>query len=65
MGSPRLNKFQVAARARAEVHRRTLMLERRLDRHVIAAEKLRSGKIREQHYRLADLVREQLRAISH
>jgi len=60
-----LSSQQLAARKHAEKQRRIKMLCARLDRHVIAAEKLKRGATRAAHLLTAEKTRAELRKLDH
>lgn len=60
-----LSTRQVSARKRVEKKSLIARLEKRLDRHVISAEKLHSGETKRLHMAEAEKAREYLRAIDH
>lgn len=64
-GRPTLNNRQLGMRAAWARKTKIKRLEARLDRHVFAAEKLKSGKIRARHLEQAALARQTLREIDH
>ncbi len=60
-----ISKSALYARKAREKKKRIQMLCDRLDRHVNAAEKLKSGETRAFHLRVAEEARQQLKILDH